>query len=557
MTSYPYKNKKVLKFYITMSLYVMLMGTLLCLLCLLCLVPPVSRDALVHHLAVPKIYLNHGGIIELPCMRFSYYPMNLDFLYLGALYFGSDIIPKFIHCSFGVATAGLVFQYLNKRLNRHYAVLGALLLMTVPIVIRLAITVYVDLGLMFFSFAALLAVMKWSDSYQIRYLTIAALCCGLAMGTKYNGLITFLILTLGIPFLVSKKKSQLQIVGFSFYFVLISLIVFSPWMIRNIVWTMNPVYPLCNNLFNSEVPGNCEIRNYAMDDNRLTINKFFYRKIAYQERTIDILLLPLRYFFQGKDHNPRYFDGKLSPYLLILPLFAFLKFQPETAYRKESSIILAFAVAFFVLAFLTGPLRIRYIVPVVPCFAILSVFGVANLLYIIRITAKRILSFSVACIVILVSGYIIIDSGRYIIQTFERVKPIPFICGNIDRDEYISHFRPEYPIFQYINRRLPQESKILFFFLGGRGYYCDRQYIPDQNYNLFKIFEIIREKDLKDISDWFKQRNITHLLFNYNIVQTSIDNDLSDPEKEKFYKFIYNYTINEFNKNGFGLYALK
>ena len=44
-------------------------------------VPPVSRDALTHHLAVPKLYLSHGGIYEIPSIAFSYYPMNLDLLY--------------------------------------------------------------------------------------------------------------------------------------------------------------------------------------------------------------------------------------------------------------------------------------------------------------------------------------------------------------------------------------------------------------------------------------------------------------------------------------------
>ncbi len=44
-------------------------------------VPPVSKDELVHHLAVPKLYLKHGGMYEIPFMPFSYYPMNLDLLY--------------------------------------------------------------------------------------------------------------------------------------------------------------------------------------------------------------------------------------------------------------------------------------------------------------------------------------------------------------------------------------------------------------------------------------------------------------------------------------------
>ena len=55
---------------------------------LMAAVPPVSRDALVHHLAVPSLYLQLGGMYEIPSIKYSYYPMNLELLYLIPLYFG-------------------------------------------------------------------------------------------------------------------------------------------------------------------------------------------------------------------------------------------------------------------------------------------------------------------------------------------------------------------------------------------------------------------------------------------------------------------------------------
>ena len=75
---------------------------------LLSLVPPVSRDALVHHLNIPKLYLHYGKMVEFPSMSFSYFPMNLDLLYMIPLWFGNDIIPKFIHFSFALFTAWLI-----------------------------------------------------------------------------------------------------------------------------------------------------------------------------------------------------------------------------------------------------------------------------------------------------------------------------------------------------------------------------------------------------------------------------------------------------------------
>ncbi len=77
-------------------------------------VPPVSKDELVHHLAVPKLYLKHGGMYEIPFMDFSYYPMNVDLLYLIPLYFAKDNLPKFVHLSFALLTAGLLSGYLKR-----------------------------------------------------------------------------------------------------------------------------------------------------------------------------------------------------------------------------------------------------------------------------------------------------------------------------------------------------------------------------------------------------------------------------------------------------------
>ncbi|MGD9240524.1 MAG: hypothetical protein PVG69_10895, partial [Desulfobacterales bacterium] len=126
-------------------------------------VPPVSRDALTHHLAVPKLYLKSGNLSEIPTLVFSYYPMNLDLLYLIPLYFGNDIIPKYIHFAFALLTAWLIFVFLKDRTAKtHYGLLGALLFLSLPVILKLSITVYVDLGLVFFSTAALLYVLKWA-----------------------------------------------------------------------------------------------------------------------------------------------------------------------------------------------------------------------------------------------------------------------------------------------------------------------------------------------------------------------------------------------------------
>ncbi len=302
--------------------------TLIAAIVILASVPPVTRDALVHHLAVPKLYLKHGAIYEIPFMVFSYYPMNLDMLYLVALRLGNDILPKFIHFGFGLLTAWLVYGYLKEQLNTIYGILGALFFLSIPLIVKLSITVYVDLGLIFFSTGALLLLLRWvNEGFKPKHLILSAVSCGLAMGTKYNGLIVCFLLTLFVAFLYARYGGKgshggLKALGYGGLFVAVALMVFSPWMIRNYQWKKNPIYPLYNSFFNP-APSTEADGQQARSGGSGRVGLFSYREMIYNESWPQIALLPVRVFFEGRDDNPRYFDGKLNPFLLILPLLAF------------------------------------------------------------------------------------------------------------------------------------------------------------------------------------------------------------------------------------------
>ena len=131
-------------------------------------VPPVSRDALTHHLAIPKLWIEKGGMVEIPNLDFSYYPMNLDLLYVIPMLFGNDILPKYIHFLFALATAWLIYAYLKQRTTRALSLGGALLFLSTPVIVKLSINVYVDLGLIFFSWASIFYLLTWHATHTQR-----------------------------------------------------------------------------------------------------------------------------------------------------------------------------------------------------------------------------------------------------------------------------------------------------------------------------------------------------------------------------------------------------
>ena len=526
---------------------------LICALVILALVPPISKDALIHHLAVPKLYLRHGGFYEIPGMPFSYYPMNLDLLYMIPLYFGNDIVPKLIHFIFALLTAGLLFGYLRRRLNDLYALFGVVFFLSIPIIVKLSITVYVDLGLIFFSTAALLLLLKWLESrFQLRFLILSAVSCGLAMGTKYNGLITFFLVTLFVPFLYSRfgeKKSHglTRTVGFTCVFVFTALLIFSPWMLRDYMWTGNPIYPLYDHWF-----------NFHGHTARKSIGLFAYRALIYHEKWWEILLLPFRMFFQGQDGNPRLFDGKLNPFLLILPLFAFYRLKDDSQKIKtEKSVFLVFAGLYFAFAFFSSGLRIRYISPIIPPLVILAVFGMRRLFDSFAEARSLPLKYGSKLSAVFLVLFALGLNAVYIHEQFAYVKPLSYISGNVTRDEYIEKYRGEYPAMKFINDHLPSKARILFLFIGNRGYYCSRPYVFDMENNKSKLATVFRTShDLQDFKSRLKKEGITYLLINMDIFNRWALKSFDPSHRDQLHLFFKRDLRRIYAKNGYGVFAL-
>jgi hypothetical protein len=553
---------------------IVLLGTLVVSIIILSCVPPVSKDALIHHLAIPKLYLQQGGIYEIPWARWSYYPMNLDLLYMIPLYFGNDILPKFIHFAFALMTSGLIFRYLKKRTHALYALLGVITFLSIPIIVKLSITVYVDLGLIFFSTAALICLFKWIESrFKWKFLILSAICCGLAVGTKYTGLIGFFLITLFVIFIYSKSAeptagNQIKAIGFGAVFIAVTLIVFSPWAIKNYLWTANPIYPLYKNWFGNPVekadparsayPGAEEnsVSDAHLQDSRGEWSHFAVRKIVYKEKWWETALIPIRIFFQGQDENPKYFDGRLTPLLFFFPFFAFMwisRDPPEL--RTEKKILLAFSIFFILFAFAQRDMRIRYISPAIPPLVLLSILGFKALIAEIKSRFPEFSGKIYTGIVLAVAAFLLFQNAGYLVEQFRYVQPIGYISGRVNRDDYIEKYRPEYAIIKFANQNIPADAKILGVYLGNRGYYSERELIFAHNKILW--WSLDYENSAQKMWSDLKRTGITHLMIRYDLFENQIKNNYNEDQRRTIALFFKNHLELLFSKNGYGLFGVR
>jgi len=552
------ENGKSLGFWLLLGALVILVVSIV----LLSWVPPVSKDELVHHLAVPKLYLKHGGMVELPFMEFSYYPMNLELLYLVPLAFGNDILPKFIHFGFALLTAWLLFRYLKRRINGLYALFGVLLFLSLPLVIKLSITAYIDLGVIFFSAASLLFLLEWAEkAFKMRYLVLSALFCALGLGTKYNSLISLFLLTLFAPFLYARvcrdgKPGLLKPARQGLLFSLVSIALFSPWMVRNYHWTGNPIYPLYHQWFKATGPvtGEAESGPSEAEKSRGGHSIFGYRKVVYGEQGWEIALLPMRIFVEGQDGDPQRFDGKLNPLLLLLPLFAFFRSAVDSAViRREKKTLLAFAVLFFAFAFFSKDLRMRYIAPIIPPLVVLSVFGLRNMVGWIQSVGPNAGRWRS---IFLGTGlfFFMALNFRYLGSQFTQVDPFSYLSGKISRHEYIARFVPEYGAVRHINQHLPQEARVGLLFSGNRGYYLDRAYVYGEDLLLRSLKGAGRPER---VHQGFRNAGVTHLLIQDRLFGRWADYNFNEDEKRILRDFFGEYAEGLFQADGFSVFALR
>lgn len=505
----------------------------------LCLVPPTARDELTHHLAIPRLYARAGKILEIPMAPYAYYPMLLDMLYTPWVYWGYDSVPKLVHGLFGFMTGLSLYAYLSRRMNVVYGLLGFFFFISVPSVLRLSHWAYVDLGTTFYSTAALLCILRWREEKSARqWLIMAALSAGFTVATKPNGLVAWLLLFFLFTWIAVREPEHNygRILSECLIFGAVGALPFLPWLIKNWLQTGNPFFPLLGGLF----PAKTEIEGGGAT--YVSLGVFAKRELLYGENWWQIMALPLRLFFFGRDDDPQYFDGVLGPSLILLLPWAF-----KGKWLEEKKLLMSFAILFFLYALFLVDLRVRYILPIVPPMVILFTYGVFNIYLRIR---RPIYLFVVLSCFAAFNGY-------YLWRYFRHVDPLRYATGQESRTAYLARTLPEYPAFQYLNRELSPTAKIYLLFMGRRAYYCDREYFHDAGeLPGFLLRAIQSAKEPVDVARRLKALRLTHLLVRDELLIRFLRDNLKPAQHRLWDAFTANHLEILFRERGYSVLQL-
>ncbi len=227
--------------------------------------PERDFDVLAYHFEGPKEYFQAGRISFLPHNVYTNFPFLAEMLVLlgmvlrGDWYWGA-IVGKSVLFAFAPLTALALYAAGRRYFSPQAGLLAALVFLSTPWIDRITIIAYVEGPLTFFVAATLLAVLIALERFRdglpgLRDVFLAGLLAGGGMACKYTGLLQ-VVLPMGLVtvvggwwFLRGRPGRTADVSKVVLAFALGVAVTIGPWLLKNLVLTGNPVYPLAYNLF--------------------------------------------------------------------------------------------------------------------------------------------------------------------------------------------------------------------------------------------------------------------------------------------------------------------
>lgn len=401
------------------------------------LVPEVQFDALNYQLAVPRFYVEHGGIVDLPYFWHSYLSHLFNMLFALGLVVSTHTLPKLLTMATGLIATVAIYRLGARLFSRPVGVCAAVFFYTTPLVSWLSTTAYVDLPLTMFVCGAVLAHVCWRDSKCAAWLWASGASLGAALGTKLNGGFIAPVALLFVMLEIRERRrpagEMLRTIGK--YFLVIALFAVPSYAITYAL-TGNPIFPLMNGIFRSPL---WETTNTAMNASLFGVGS--------SPRAL--LTLPVALTFQSYRFNEALPAGGLGPFLCLIPIALLL--TRREARRRVFWFLLAIAgvyLAAWAVAFQYG----RYYVPILPLVVLLSLQSLLRLEGSYRYVVT-------ACLATL-----LLAQGALIpLQFWQIPERIPFraVFAIEAKRDLLARARPLYRAVEYVNAVASPHERVI------------------------------------------------------------------------------------------------
>jgi len=463
--------------------------------------PEIFYDSLVYHLSLPRLYLLRGRIMPTPENLFSGFPFGVQMLYGWALALSDEGLAALLHSSFGMATAAGLFAWGRRWAGASTGVLAALFFYLAPIGIYASWHCGIDLGSSFYVILAFTAITRSLQKDDGREAgarpplpVLAGLFVGFAMSTKYNVLPLGTVL-IALHALLSRRCGRP--LKDSVWMASAAALVLAPWLLKNILFYGNPLYPFLHQVIGWAAPADWEPVLRAGGGRNLA--EVFGTWAGFKE----FLTHPWNYSTGSWPLG----DWLGPAYILLLPWALMLRWglfrRDETPKTWTTAAALALG-GYLVWCLVTR--LVRFLLPALPLLACAGALAVQKGAFPRWLNRAAWAGALLACMF----GFQACFRQGLGIGQWDMLE------GRISREAYLKHQRvtyglPYFAAMEFVNSKLPRDAKVLF--LGeSRAYYCERDFIAATIYDHNPFWGAVRaSSSAADLAARVREMGVTHI----------------------------------------------
>ena len=267
-----------------------------------------------------------------------------------------------------------------------------------------------------------------------------------------------------------------------------AILVWSPWALRNLVLTGNPVYPYLSTTFDQ--------RNDLPSANQETDLAAGIGEFGWGRDRAEFAVT-------AGTFDDRDVGGLTGPvYLWLLPVWAFGLFRARVS-RPEKAFASAVALGFLASAFV--PSFSRYLVPLYAA----SAAGVGASF--LRLAAALNTRWRAILHVIL---FALLVNNLNPFPVYHLPSQIGVVLGIVDEDAFLSRNVTYYPAIEFINRTLPADA-VVYFLAESRSFGIERRLVLEDPIIKPLTVEIAEEcASPEEMIVRLRAHGVTHILFN-------------------------------------------
>ncbi len=459
-----------------------------------CLVPFHGWDALTYHLALPERYLHANAVVVTPYSFYSAFPLNTEMLYAVGLGIDSETTARLLHFELGVLCL-LALYALGRQISPLCAALGPLFLLADPLFSWELTIAYSDLALAFYTLLAVIALQEWVQGAGLPSVVRGGLFAGAALATRYQG--AFVPAALCAVILASPFRAPLRDrLKAAAVVAALGLLVASPWLVRNVVFTGDPVAPMFQSLFSA--PGHEYFDPIVIDQQRA-----FARVPGMGRGALALVMLPWNLTMRSV--QGRYLDSfgfQVGPlYLLAVLLSLALVRRGNRPARPFLAVALLLTLAWF----FTGQ-EARFLVPVFPLLAFAGAVALAAL------TPPRGLV-RAGFLAVPLLGVLYAQWPLWNRATLRY----GYALGRLPKDD-LELSDPAAAVGRYLRATLGPGDRLLLVRESRAFYFRGLDYVPYHiNEGSPVLMLVHRARDLSDLDCRLAAMGVTHVLLNRNV----------------------------------------